>query len=153
MVALLAVVVVALVIGGRSDGSDPSPAARARRVAASLRCPVCQGLSVADSPSETARAMVEDVRRRVDQGESDAEIRQAFVDRYGETILLSPPGSGVSALVWALPGIFLVLAGGGLALAFWRWRREPGLTLDPEDRGLVDRALVDRELARRQGPE
>ncbi len=146
VVALVALVVGALVLGGGSGDSDPSPVARTRRVASSLRCPVCQGLSVADSPSETARTIVDDVRRRVDAGESDAEIRQAYVDRYGEKILLSPPGSGISALVWALPGAALVLATGGLALAFRRWRRQPELVASEADRALVSEALAHRPV-------
>ena len=147
-IALAVVVAAALVVGSSSGSEDPSPAARSRRLAAGLRCPVCQGLSVADSPSLTARAIAADIRRRVEAGESDGEIRQAFVDRYGEWVLLEPAGSGLGALVWALPVAALVLAGGGLALAFRRWRRDvPG---PPSD---VDRELVERALAERGGTE
>src|SRR3989442_6589241 len=71
--------------------------------------------------------MVDDIRRRVDAGESDAEIRQAYVDRYSEQILLKPRGSGFGALVWALPVVVLVLGGGGLAIRFRRWRLQPAL--------------------------
>ena len=124
-VALAVVVAGALVVGGRAGRPSASPAARAHRIASELRCPVCQGLSVADSPSSTARAMADDIRRRVDAGESDAEIRQAYVDRYSEQILLKPRGSGFGALVWALPVVVLVLGGGGLAIAFRRWRLQP----------------------------
>lgn len=142
--ALAAVVVGALVIGSGSGDGDPSPAARTRRLAAGLRCPVCQGLSVADSPSPTARAITDDIRRRVDAGESDGVIRRAYVDRYGEEILLSPPEDAFVALVWALPVAALLLAAGGLALAFRRWRGDvPGAPTDA-DRELVERALADR---------
>ncbi len=142
--ALVAVVTAALVIGASSGDGDPSPAARTRRLAAGLRCPVCQGLSVADSPSSTARAISADIRRRVEAGESDGQIRQAYVERYGEWVLLEPAGAGLGAVVWALPIAALVLAGGGLALAFRRWRRDiPGPPSD-EDRELVERARADR---------
>jgi cytochrome c-type biogenesis protein CcmH len=145
LLALGILVVGALVVaGGRSGGSDPAPEARARRLAAELRCPVCQGLAVADSPSPTARAIAEDIRRRVDAGESDAEIRQAYVDRYGEWILLEPTGSGLGALVWALPAAGLVLGAGALALAFRRWRRELPLVPSEADRSLVEQALAGR---------
>lgn len=141
--ALSAVVAGALLFAAVSGDSDPSPEARSRRLAAELRCPVCQGLSVADSPSPTARAIAEDIRRRVKAGQSDAEIRGAYVSRYGEWVLLSPTGSGLSAMVWALPVAVVVLAAGGLALTFRRWRREPALTASE-----ADRALVEAERAR-----
>jgi cytochrome c-type biogenesis protein CcmH len=140
--ALAAVVVAALVVAAGAGRPSRSPAARTHRLAAELRCPVCQGLSVADSPSSTARAIVADIRRRVDAGQSDAEIRQAYVDRYSEQILLEPRGSGFGALVWALPVAALVLGGGGLVLAFRRWRRQPALTPTEDDRRLVDQALA-----------
>lgn len=141
-VALAAVVVAALVIGG-AGRSHPSrsPAARAHSIAAELRCPVCQGLSVADSPSETAKAIFDDVRRRVDAGESDAAIRAFYVGRYGQWILLKPETSGMGALVWVLPVAALLLGAGGLALAFRRWKREPTRTATDEDRALVEAAL------------
>ena len=94
VLALAAVVVATLVLGSASGDGDPSPAARTRRLAAGLRCPVCQGLSVADSPSPTARAISDDIRRRVDAGESDGAIRQAYVERYGEWVLYNRPGAG-----------------------------------------------------------
>jgi cytochrome c-type biogenesis protein CcmH len=144
-VALAAVVAGALVAGGASGRPDPSPAARAQRLAAELRCPVCQGLSVADSPSSTARAIAADIRRRVDEGQSDQAIRQAYVERYGEWILLQPEGSGLGAVVWALPVAGLVLGGGALVLAFRRWRRQPALEPSEADRTLVEQALASRD--------
>jgi cytochrome c-type biogenesis protein CcmH len=141
-VALAAVVTGALMVGAVSGRPDPSPAARARRLSAELRCPVCQGLSVADSPSSTARAIADDIRRRIDEGESDGAIRRAYVERYGEWILLQPEGSGLGAVVWALPVAGLVLGGGALALAFRRWRRQPVLHPTEADRALVERALA-----------
>jgi cytochrome c-type biogenesis protein CcmH len=142
-VALAAVVVAALVIGG-AGRSHPSrsPSARAHAIATDLRCPVCQGLSVADSPSPTAQSIYDDVRRRVDAGESDAAIRAYYVGRYGKWILLRPETSGVGALVWILPVTALLLGAGGLALAFRRWRRQPALAATEEDRALVEAALA-----------
>src|SRR5690349_11814961 len=104
VLALAAVVVAALVIGGARPSTGPKSAAgRAEAIASDLRCPVCQGLSIADSHSETADAIKEDIRRRVDAGESDAAIKQHYIDSYGEWILLKPKASGVGALVWILP--------------------------------------------------
>ena len=142
-VALAAVVVTALVIGGaRPDDGPRSPAARAEAITRDLRCPVCQGLSVADSRTPTADAIRDDVRRRVEAGESDHEIRASFVARYGQWILLRPETSGVGALVWILPVSALLLAVGGLAFAFRRWRREPARAATDEDRALVEAALA-----------
>ena len=142
-VALAAVVVVALVIGGAGRDKGPrSPAARAESIAEDLRCPVCQGLSVADSHSPTAEAMREDIRRRVDAGESAASIKAHYVGSYGEWVLLRPEASGVGVLVWILPVGALLLAAGGLAFAFRRWRRQPAMVATDEDRALVEAALA-----------
>ncbi len=117
-----AVIAAAFAIGLRPSDDAGSPAARADGIAAALRCPVCQGLSVKDSDSPTARDIRADIRRRVDDGETAAEIRQAYVDRYSNWVLLRPKTSGFEALVWAVPAA--ALAGGAVALAgmFWRWR-------------------------------
>jgi cytochrome c-type biogenesis protein CcmH len=147
VLALAVVVFGTLAIGSGSGDGDPSPAARTRRLAAGLRCPVCQGLSVADSPSPTARAISADIRRRVDAGESDGDIRQAYVDRYGEWVLLRPAGAGLGALVWGLPVAGLLLAAGGLALAFRRWRRDAPAAATEDDRHLVEQALARRGMA------
>ena len=144
--ALVAVVVGSLVIGGAGRGHPArSKAERAHAIAAELRCPVCQGLSVADSPSPTAKAIYDDVRRRVDAGESDASIKGYYVTHYSQWILLRPETSGVGALVWILPVTALLLGAGGLALAFRRWRRQPALAATDADRALVERALEGRK--------
>ena len=140
--ALVAVVVTALVIGGAGRGGERSAGARAESIADDLRCPVCQGLSVADSHSPTAEAMKEDIRRRVDAGESDSAIRGSYVDRYGEWILLRPETSGVGTLVWVLPVSALLAGLAGLAIAFRRWRSQPTLAASDDDRALVQAALA-----------
>lgn len=139
VVALVGAAVAALVLAAGSGSDDPSVEARTERLTAQLRCPTCQGLSVADSPSSTARAIADDVRRRVREGESDDEIKAAYVARYGDWILLRPRSSGVAALVWALPVAVLAAAAGALAFAFGRWRREPVMHASDADRELVDR--------------
>jgi len=135
----------ALAIGLRPDGDSGSPTARADRIAAGLRCPVCQGLSVKDSDSPTARDIRDDIRRRVDDGDTAAEIRQAYVDRYGEWILLRPGTSGFDAMVWAVPAGALAAGAVALAGVFWRWRRRDPTRAPTDD----DRRLV---AAARAGP-
>jgi cytochrome c-type biogenesis protein CcmH len=95
---------------------------RVERIAAELRCPVCQGLSAKDSPSETARAMRDLVAQRVAEGRSDDEIRAEFRRSYGDWVLLSPPLAGGSALVWLIPPALLAA---GLLVLRRRIREEP----------------------------
>lgn len=121
-------------------GGDASSSARVHALAEELRCPECQGLSAADSSAPTARAIRADIRDRIEAGQSDAEIRRAMVDRYGESILLKPEGGGLGLLVWGLPVAALVLGAGFLAVALARWRREPRLAPTDADRKLVNRA-------------
>jgi cytochrome c-type biogenesis protein CcmH len=145
-VALATVVLVALVIGGAGRDRGPrSSTARAQAIAEDLRCPVCQGLSVADSHSPTAEAMRDDIRRRVDAGESAGAIKGYYTSRYGEWVLLRPEASGVGALVWALPVGALLVAATVLALAFRRWRRQPAMAATDEDRALVEAALAKQQ--------
>lgn len=97
--------------------------ATTRAVASELRCPVCQGLSINDSPSELAQEMKGVVRDRLAAGESPDEVKAYFVAKYGEWILLEPEARGFNLLVYLLPlGVVL----GGLAaivVALRRWIR------------------------------
>lgn len=142
--ALVAAVSLAVAAGVRGDG-DTSEEARVERITADLRCPVCQGLSVADSNSTTARAITDDVRRRVAEGESDEQIRRAYVDSYGEWILLEPERGGIGLLVWALPVLVLVAGGLGVLGVVVRGRRQPTLSASPEDEALVESVRRERE--------
>jgi len=95
---------------------DPdTAAARTRQVAKGLRCPVCQGLSVADSNADSARAMHDRIEELVAQGYSEEQITDYFVDRYGEWVRLEPEPEGMALLIFVLPAGLLVF--GGLWLA------------------------------------
>ncbi len=96
------------------------PADRVEVLAKQIRCPVCQTVSVEESPSETARAMREIIAEQVAAGRTDEEIIAFFVDRYGEWVLLDPPASGRTLLIWLLPPAALL---GGLWVALGRKRR------------------------------
>ena len=98
---------------------------RVRAIASDLRCVVCQNLSVADSPSETAVQMRGVVREQLRAGKTPDEVRSYFVSRYGEWVLLAPPARGFNLAVWVLPFAALL---GGLWFAvrvLRRWSRRP----------------------------
>lgn len=138
----------------------PVPAAeldvRTRDVAALLRCPVCQGLSVADSPATMAMKMKAEVREMVAAGYDKDQILGYFEHSYGEFVRLKPPLRGVNWLVWLAPALGLVLGGGVVA---WALRGRGPATEDapapapvdadslPEDASLVPYVLRVRELA------
>jgi len=133
------VVTVTLAVVLWPDGA-PSDSARARALAEEFRCPECQGLSAADSSASTSRAIRADIRDRIEAGQSDEEIRQAMVDRFGESVLLKPESGGLGLLVWGLPVAALTLGAAGLALALRRWRRQPAMHATPADEALVEQA-------------
>ena len=121
---LLAVVLAgALVIGSRSGGGERGTVeARTEGITREVRCPTCRNLSAAESDAPVARALVEEVRDRVEAGQTDEQIRGYLVSVYGGDILLRPKGTGVAGLVWALPVAAVVIGLGGLAFAFRRWK-------------------------------
>lgn len=99
--AALLIVALALVFAARPH--ELTADERIDQITAELRCPVCQGLSVKDSTSETARQMRDLVAQRVREGRTNAEIQAEFRAAYGDWILLAPPVSSWSALVWLAP--------------------------------------------------
>jgi cytochrome c-type biogenesis protein CcmH len=129
LLALVALVAVAAL----GPGPAPTAAERADVLARQLRCPDCQGLSVADSPTSSAR----EIRRQIDEliasGASDAEVRAHFVARYGAWVLLAP----ASPLPWLVP-IAVVLVGAAGLLTWLVRRRTPAALaatrLTPEQR-------------------
>ena len=95
-------------------------------VASQLRCVVCQNLSVADSPSEMASQMRVIVRERLAAGQTPAQVRQYFVERYGDWILLAPPRRGFTLLVWLAPLAAVIVGVAIVAVLVVRWtRRRP----------------------------
>lgn len=92
---------------------------RARELDAQLRCPTCQGLSIADSPATSAMQMRALVREQLAAGASDDSVRAFFVARYGRWILLDPPGSGPDVALWLAPAAIVAL---GAALVVRRTR-------------------------------
>ena len=119
LIIVAAILAVVLAIAWTARPQPQTAAERVDRISAELRCPVCQGLSVQDSPSETARSMRALVAQRVAEGRTDDEIRAEFVRSYGDWILLSPPLLSFSGLVWLAPLAAIVV---GAALAWSRAR-------------------------------
>ena len=140
---LVPVLGIALFVGaGGNDGDAPPTAAqRATRIAGEVRCPTCEGLSAAESESSASVAIRQEIRRRIDAGETDDQVRSFLVGRYGRDILLTPEGSGLAGLVWALPVAAFVLGAGALVLTLRRRRAQPLRAATPEDRLLVEQAL------------
>jgi cytochrome c-type biogenesis protein CcmH len=141
------VVGVALGIGGSRGGPPPTAAQRADAIDALVRCPSCEGISVADSSASTAQAIRHAVVARVRAGQSDQQIDAFLVSRYGPGILLRPPVSGATAWVWVLPPLAALAGLAGLAAVFWRRRHVEAGAVRAEDRALVARALADRAAA------
>ncbi len=112
---------VALVLVAVPVASAKDPEARAQAIAAQLRCPVCQNESVADSPSELAAQMRVLIREKIAAGETDRQILDYFVSRYGQWILLNPPRHGLNWIVWLAPAVVL-LGGSYIALSYFRGR-------------------------------
>ena len=92
---------------------------RIDQITTELRCPVCQGLSVKDSTSETARQMRDLVAQRVREGKTNAEIESEFRAAYGDWIFLSPPVASWGGLVWLVP---IAALAAGLVLVTGRLR-------------------------------
>ena len=88
---------------------------RVHDVASQLKCLVCQGESVADSPATLSLQMRSVIRQQLQSGKSEQEVIQYFVSRYGDRILLSPPWQGLTLLTWLVPIALMI---GGVLLLF-----------------------------------
>jgi len=139
-----AILVLAAGIAWAARPQPVTAADRVDRIAAELRCPVCQGLSVADSPSETARSMRALVAQRVAEGRTDDEIRAEFVRSYGDWILLSPPLFSPNGLVWLAPLAAIAL---GAWLAWRRARSPAAIPLTRAEISPAERAALEALVA------
>jgi cytochrome c-type biogenesis protein CcmH len=109
-----------------AHGSPPpqTPTQQVHAIAAGLRCPVCRDLSVADSPAPLAGQMRSQIAQQLAAGRSPDQVRQHFIEAYGDSVLMSPPHRGLGQVVYVLPLVVLGvgLAGGAMRLRSWRAR-------------------------------
>jgi cytochrome c-type biogenesis protein CcmH len=126
LVALLLATVAPATLG------DPAQEARAQSLESEIRCVQCENEPIAQSTAEIAADMRTLVRERIAAGDSDAEIREFFRQRYGDFVLFRPPFDARTWALWAAP---LLLGGAGLAaiLAGRRRRRAAAVDFAPEE--------------------
>ncbi|MFN7134917.1 MAG: cytochrome c-type biogenesis protein CcmH [Myxococcales bacterium] len=127
---------------------------RTHEVGLLIRCPVCQGSSIADSPSDTAQNMKREVRDLLSQGFDEDQVLRYFELAYGEFVRLQPKAEGVNVLVWIGPGVLLLLGLGLVANTLRQHKRAaddagpvPGRDTLPDDPRLAAYVKKARELA------
>jgi cytochrome c-type biogenesis protein CcmH len=108
------------VIQPPAPGVDPAFDERAKRISSRLRCPVCQGESIQDSPATLSVEMRTVVREQLANGRSEAQVLDYFLAKYGQWILLEPRAEGINLLIYWLPVLFIVFGGAGI----WFWVRK-----------------------------
>jgi cytochrome c-type biogenesis protein CcmH len=123
--------------------ADPALEARAREISRGLRCVVCQNESIDESGADLAHDLRVLVRQRLVAGDSDEQVVQYIVDRYGDFVLLRPPVKPETYLLWASPAILLLIAALLIALYLRRHRRigAPPPPLTAEEQARVDALL------------
>jgi cytochrome c-type biogenesis protein CcmH len=134
--------------------SDPAKEARARDLSRELRCMVCQNQSIDDSEAPLARDLRLLVRERIAAGDSNAQVIDFLVARYGEFVLLKPRFERHTLLLWLLPP--LALAGGGLALWMYGRRRSRSAAAEEQSSFQLtadEQARLDRLIAVEPAPD
>lgn len=122
-IALVLVVVGLLAVGATRNAGVQTPDDRVDSIARRIACPTCDGESVYESRSNAAISIRNEIREQVGEGvRTDTQIIDYIADRFGGEVLLVPTGSGLDALVWALPAAAAVCGIAALAVAFRRWQ-------------------------------
>jgi cytochrome c-type biogenesis protein CcmH len=127
--------------------SDPKLEARARELSAELRCLVCQNQSIDDSDASLAKDIRLLIRERIAKGESNAEVRDFLVSRYGDFILLKPPFKRETLLLWLSAPLTLTLGGLAIALASRRAKPATPALSAAEERRLAEIAGAEGDVA------
>ena len=126
--------------------ADPALEARARALSAELRCMVCQNQSIDLSDAELAHDLRVLVRERLAAGDSDGEVLDYVVSRYGEFVLLKPRWNMRNALLWGTP-VVLLIGGIAILLVSQRSRRPAAPKLSDEEAAELDRILKSPETS------
>jgi cytochrome c-type biogenesis protein CcmH len=108
---------------GQGVPGDAAIEAEVRRLATELRCPRCQGVSIAESPDDLSRQMKAVIRQQLEEGRTPDEVRAYFVSRYGEWVLLKPDPTGFNLAVYLIPIAAMLLGAGVLVLRIRGWTR------------------------------
>ncbi len=117
-------ILIALAMAACSQGEDAdSLESRAHRINQTVMCPVCPGESIDQSQNPLAERMRGIVLDRLEQGWTEQQIKDHFVESYGDSVLLSPPARGFSLLIWILPPVGLAAAAAAAAFAIRSMRR------------------------------
>ena len=126
---------------------DPTQEARARSLSAEIRCLVCQNQSIDDSDAGLARDLRLLVREQIKAGQSDQDIRDFLVERYGAFVLLNPPMQNSTLLLWFGPLIVLLCGAIGLSVFFRRRgaAASAGEGLTEAERARIETLLSERE--------
>jgi cytochrome c-type biogenesis protein CcmH len=136
-VVVLAGMAIALVL---LVATSPNDADRAEAIGTRIKCPVCQGESIANSPSQMARDMMALVSERVEAGVDDQAIVDELLASYSGAVLLDPPASGATLILWLAP-LAAVAAGAGVIT--W-WRRHPSEETPAGAESATERSRVAR---------
>ncbi len=122
--------------------SNPALEQRARNLSMQLRCMVCQNQSIDDSNAELARDLRVLVRERLTNGDTDTQVIDYVVSRYGEFVLLKPRLSAKTIILWATP-VLLLLIGAAAILVFIRTRpsQRAVAALTPDEQARIDELL------------
>lgn len=124
---------------------DPALEARARQLSSGLRCMVCQNQSIDDSDAELARDLRVLVRERLVAGETDEQVIDYVVSRYGEFVLLQPRFNMRNALLWAAPILLLAIGGTFIVVQSRRRTRPVTQALSAEEERRLKEILGDSE--------
>ena len=135
---LLAAASSALVLSTQVDGPPRTNEDRVRALSEDFACPTCDGQSVAESNAVVAEEIRRDIRRRVDDGQSDLQISDALVSAYGESVDLRPQSGGIVGLIWILPVVVMVFGFAALAAVFQRWKTTEAKLATDADVALVE---------------
>ena len=153
LLALLATAATLILVGALGGRTPSTRAEQVQQIASGLRCPVCQDLSAAASPEPLAGQMRRQISEQLAAGRSADQIRQGFIAAYGESVLMSPPHSGLGQTAYVLPVLVMGMGAVVVTVLLRHWRSAPDplhgaqteggpADLAPSDRRAVTRALM-----------